>query len=108
MKRVICVLVAVAAVLFIAGCSFEKTYFVAAGTGTNSYCMEVVTSSSNIENVLTLAGYKEGTCAANGYGSAHYCSITAGTGADSYTINEYWGSSIDASIIQSACTGTYH
>ena len=109
MKRVICVLVAIAAVLFVGGCAFEKTYYYAVSFGGLSFCEEVVTNDTSISDSITTSGFKEGTCAANGYGSTHYCSISGSTGTKTYTINEYYSSSLtDLSTFQAACTGTWH
>ncbi len=110
MKRFIPVLMVVAAVILVAGCSVPKTYYWTQAS--SGFCAEVMTADRDLQNALTSTGfYKEGTCSANGYGSAHYCSIASMTGSISYTINYYWSSATPASDVQSFCTalnGTYH
>jgi hypothetical protein len=111
MKRAVLIVLAAAIVLLFAGCAFEKTYHFVSGDTITGMCEQVTTNNSDIQNSLVMAGYTEGTCAAQGFGEAHYCTYTTGSGATSYEIAIYWGSDYDPAAIESACTTsgwTYH
>jgi hypothetical protein len=112
MKRKVLIVLAVAAVLLVAGCAFDKSYHVLSGDSSTGMCMQVTSNNSDIQNALTLAGYQDGTCAANGFSGAHYCTYSAGSGTTSYDISIYWGTSYaTAAAVETACTQmgwTYH
>lgn len=106
MKRGILLLVILGAVLLIAGCSFDKTYYWAVSVGSGyGYCEEVTTNDSNTQDSLTTGGFKEGTCASQGYSGTH-CEFTGtSTGGKTYTIDEYFeGTYYTSSVIATACT----
>ncbi len=109
MKRLIGLLVVLAVVLLVGGCSFSKTYYYAYGGTVNGYCQEVSTNNSTIESIVTLGGYTLGTCASQGF-TGHSCSFSYGAGTTAYDVTEYWGSAVTPSTMQSDCAaegGTY-
>lgn len=95
MKRILGLLVVSAFVLIVAGCAFDKTYYYQFGGAASGFCEEVVTNNSTIESDLSLIGYSLGTCASAGF-SGGYCSYSYGSGTTTYTINEYWGTSLQS------------
>ncbi|MGA2973985.1 MAG: hypothetical protein ABSF77_01605 [Spirochaetia bacterium] len=106
MKRTLGLLVVLAAVLLIAGCSLEKTYYYAVSVGSGyGFCEEVTTNDSNVQDSLTTEGFTAGTCASQGY-SGTYCEFTGtSTGGKTYTIDEYFeGTYYTSSVIAQACT----
>jgi hypothetical protein len=111
MKRILGLLVVLAAVLLIGGCAQTVSYVISSGDTVSGFCEQVSTNNSNIQNVLALAGYTQGSCAALGFTTTgHSCTFSAGSGTTSYDITEYWGTGIASGTIQSYCTaagGTY-
>lgn len=111
MKRLVLISLVVAVVLLVAGCAFNKSYYYVFGDASTGMCEQVTTNDSDIQNIVTTAGYSLGTCAAQGFGGSHYCTFSAGSGTTAYDVSIYWGTSFTATDIESACTGagwTYH
>ncbi len=104
MKRLALIILVAAVGLLVAGCAMEKSYYVIIGDSSTGMCEQVTTSNGDIRSTITAAGYKEGTCAVQGFGGSHYCTYSTGSGTESYDISIYWGSSFSASDIQTACT----
>lgn len=111
MKRIVLIGIVMAAVLFIAGCALESSYYISVGDTSTGFCYQVTTNNSDIKSALTSAGYVQGTCAGQGFADAHYCTYSAGSGSTMYEISVYWGTSLTPTDIQTACSGsgwTYH
>jgi len=111
MKRIIFALLATSLVLAVAGCAFEKSYYLASGGTVDGFCYQVTTNVSGIQRDLTTAGWVVGTCDDAGFVSSNYCTYTETSGTESYEISLYWGSSYDPAEIETACTSsgwTFH
>jgi hypothetical protein len=112
MKRTLLIVCALAAVLLVAGCSFSKSYYYGVSGGGYSYCEQVDTNDTDVQSSLESAGFKEGTCKANGY-SGSTCSYSSAYQTKSYTITMYFGGDWSgtvygsASAYCSAFNGTY-
>jgi hypothetical protein len=89
MKRALFIVLVLAAVLVVSGCSFSKTYYIAFTTAGLGYCQEVSTNDSNLQQDLESSGYTEGTCSGAGY-SGQTCSLSGLYSGKSYTITQYF------------------
>jgi hypothetical protein len=91
MKRVLFIVLALAAVLLVAGCSlFDKSYYWEYGVGDLSLCFEVKTSDSSVQADLIDDGFIEGTCSSQGYPTAESCSTTATYNGDTIDMAIYF------------------